>query len=260
LKGMEEGNNVFEEDDEQEDSKPQDPQQMTSASLSLGLRYQAALILDALWSKPMLVVEAQEIPAPPTEVQEAPPAQAEPQPPGPKNDPEVKSAKDFDKIIDSVFQQLTIADVVARLADLTKVFRVREIPRQLAIIDMMLDRLGLASFFPTLGECVQKSHESNNYVSSRLESILSRLQGSLSSKSLDLHGDSPTPISPEVEAAKTNLQREQDAEKERKRMRKEQANEELEQGGKPKPNIEVAEDLTVQPAQIQRRPAERTAV
>src|ERR1035437_396101 len=76
--------------------------------------------------------------------------------------PEAPKAKDFDNMIDAAFSNLTIEDVVSKLEDLAKIFKTREIPRQLAIVDMMLDSLGLASYFPTLSEATNKSLESNN--------------------------------------------------------------------------------------------------
>ena len=57
-------------------------------------------------------------------------------------------AATFDNKVDAVFANLRVEDVVAKLEDLAKIFKIREVPRQLAIVDMMLDSLGLASFFP----------------------------------------------------------------------------------------------------------------
>jgi hypothetical protein len=244
LKGLEDGSNAFEDEDEEDEEYDH----VSSASLALGLKLQAALVLEhfALGFVREAQVVPESVPATePTEVQE----------PTPANDPEAKAGKDFDQVIDSAFQQLTVADVVSKLEDLTKVFKVREIPRQLAIVDMMLDRLGLASFFPSLGECVQKSHESNNYVSTRLEDILSRLRGTLETRNLDLEGDNAPPASGEAQMLQGKLQREQDAEQQRKKMRKDLSNRELENAGKPKPDLEVAEDLGAAPPQVAPPPA-----
>ena len=221
LRGLDEGKDTYEEKDEL----------ISPASLALGLQYQAALIIESHLNRAMLVSEAQQA-APPADVVEETP------------DPGIKADKDFDKILDSAFQQLTVSDVVARLEDLTKVFKVREIPRQLSIVDMMLDRLGLASFFPNLGECVQKSHESNNYISTRVEDILSRLRGTLATNNIDLAGDKQAPITPDVEIAQEKLRLEQEKEEARKKMRKDLANKELDnKTNKPVPDLEVAEDL-----------------
>lgn len=157
--------------------------------------------------------------------------------------------RDFDNLIDVAFQNLTIQDVVTRLQDLTKIFKVREIPRQLSIIDMMLDRLGLASFFPSLAEATNKSLESNQYISTRVEDILSRLSGTLETKEIDLKNDLTPEVSPAVKNIQNNLQQEQDKEKSRKQMRKNIEDEAL-MPDKVTPDIEVEEDLA-QPSQLQ---------
>ena len=247
LKGMEEPGTFEDEDEEREQ---EEHGKIAPASLALGLKLQAALVLEHFLIHGF-VREAQmvpeDMPTPePTEVKEDVGEGLAEQGP----DPEAKAGTDFDKVIDTAFQQLTIADVVSKLEDLTKVFKVREIPRQLAIVDMMLDRLGLASFFPSLGECVQKSHEANNYVSTRLETILSGLRGTMPTKNLDLEGDNAPTASPEAQAAQSKLQQAQETEQNRKKMSKDLANRELENAGKPKPDLEVAEDLGAAPAQM----------
>jgi hypothetical protein len=238
LKSLEEGNNAFEVEEEPDDL-------VSGASLVLGLQYQAALVFEALLTND-LIKEGQAAPIPEQiEVAEAPPADQqvpEAAPETVQEDPAAVSGKDFDDVIDSAFQQLTVADVVHKLEALTKVFQVREIPRQLSIIDMMLDRLGLASYFPTLGECVGKAHENNNYIGSRLDDILARLRGSITKHDIDLGGTEPTPV-PGAEQAAVALQQESDAEKNRKKMRKDLANKDLERVSKPTPTLEVAEDL-----------------
>jgi hypothetical protein len=170
-----------------------------------------------------------------------------------KNDPGIKADKDFDKIIDSAFDGLTMQDVVNKLEDISKVFKVREIPRQLAMVDLMLDRLGLASLFPTLSEAINKSLEANQYVSTRIEDILSRLRGTLQTKDLDLMGNSPTTNSPGIQSAKEKIESDLEKEKTRKQMRKNLENQELTNQEKPKPEIEVQEDLA-QPTALKGAP------
>lgn len=195
-----------------------------------------------------------------TEAQEAPPAKplTPEEPPATENPLEVKEnelgdpaktdkpspeAQDFDRIIDSAFANLKVEDVIAKLEDLAKIFKTREIPRQLAIVDMMLDSLGLAAFFPSLSEATNKALESNNYISTRVEDILSKLRGSTKTNDIDLRGN--TPEKPEVAAIKNKLQSDSDKEKARKEMRKQQENAELESGQKESPEIDIKEDLGV---------------
>lgn len=160
-------------------------------------------------------------------------------------DPEVAAGRDFDKLLDQTFSNITIADVVSKLEDVAKILKTREIPRQLAVVDMMLDRLGLATFFPTLSEATNKSLESNNYMLTRIEDVLAKLSGALTTKEIDLKNDSAPPPSPMAQ----NLQQQEDQEKAKKKMRKEIEEQKLMNPVKPEPTINMNEDLA-QPAQV----------
>jgi len=151
------------------------------------------------------------------------------------------STSDFDAKVDAVFANITVADVVAKLEDLAKIYKTREVPRQLGIVDMMLDSLGLASYFPSLSEATNKALESNNYISTRLEDILSKLRGAMGSSEVDLKGKEVD--RPEVAGVKSKLQEDSEKEKARKQMRKDQESEELANKGKETPEVEIDEDL-----------------
>lgn len=191
-------------------------------------------------------------PAPPPEAPDAPPDAAplevtDDTPPA--NEAGVKdapvSAQDFDRIIDSALANVTVADVVAKLEDITKIFKTREIPRQLSLVDMMLDSLGIASYFPKLSEAINKSLESNNYVSTRLDEILSQLRGSMKGGDVDLKGENSVSRAPGVAE---NLQNQNEKEEARKTMRKEQENADLQNDtGKVSPNVDIKQDLAPQP-------------
>jgi hypothetical protein len=154
---------------------------------------------------------------------------------------------DFDAKVDAVFSNITVADVVAKLEDLAKIFKTREVPRQLGIVDMMLDSLGLASYFPSLSEATNKALESNNYISTRVEDILSKLRGAMGTNAVDLTGG-PEKENPEVAGIKGKLQEDADKEVARKKMRKEQESAELAGAGKETPEVEIQEDLAAPPA------------
>ncbi len=77
--------------------------------------------------------------------------------------------------IDDAFDDITISDVVSRLEALSRVFKNREIARQLSIIDLMLDKLGLSGFFPSLAEATRSALESNQYCQTRIDEVLSKL-------------------------------------------------------------------------------------
>lgn len=161
--------------------------------------------------------------------------------PSSNNNSEAVKINDFDNKIDVVLANISVSDVVAKLEDLAKIFKTREVPRQLGIVDMMLDSLGLASYFPSLSEAQNKALESNNYISTRVEDIISKLRGAISSKDIDLKG---TEVErPEVSGIKNKLETDVEKEKERKKQRKEQENLELSNKEKETPEIEMNEDL-----------------
>jgi hypothetical protein len=179
-----------------------------------------------------------------TEAQEATPA---PTPPAAPSSEITVSEKDFDSQLNSVLSGVTIEDIVKKIEEISKVFKTREIPRQLAIVDMMLDRLGLASFFPSLSEATNKALESNNYILTRIEGILTQLSGAVKTKSLDLTHEAVTP--PQAEDVKEKLQEEENIEKERKEMRKELSDKALEERAKEDtPELEVTEEDLSAPA------------
>jgi len=158
------------------------------------------------------------------------------------SEPSAKLTSNFDGKMDEILSGITVADVVVKLEDLSKIFKTREVPRQLGIVDMMLDSLGLASFFPSLSEATNKALESNNYISTRVEDILSRLRGVLSTADIDLRGGDVVE-NPAMSGIKSKLQQDEDKEKARKQMRKDQETIELENKGKETPEIEIEEDL-----------------
>lgn len=77
--------------------------------------------------------------------------------------------------IDKAFADIKVSDIVKRLQGLARLFKNREIARQLSIIDLMLDKLGIAGLFPQLAEATRSALESNQYSSVRIEEILSKL-------------------------------------------------------------------------------------
>jgi hypothetical protein len=152
--------------------------------------------------------------------------------------------KDYDVAIEQALDGITIADVVAKLEEVAKIFKVREISRQLALVDMMLDKLGLVALFPTLAEASNKSLESTNYMLSRIEQVLAQLRGLDDNvKTPDLT-DENVPPTPEAAAAKQSIEQRQEAEQARKQRRKEIADQALAEKAKPEPTLEVAEDLS----------------
>lgn len=176
-------------------------------------------------------------------------------PPAPEAEPDLPDTSAFDSKMDAMFANVTIADIVAELEDLAKIFKVREIPRKLSKVDMMLNGKGISSYFPQLSEAQNKALESNNYISTRVEDILSKLRGSMATKDVDLKGG-PHAESSEVSGIKDKLEQDQAKEKQRKQMRKEQENAELEGAQKETPEVEMGE-LGAPPAPLAKGPPPR---
>ena len=179
-----------------------------------------------------------------------------------KQPPSVENTKtDFDAILDSAFSNLTVQDVINKLEQVNNIFRTREIARQLAVCDLMLSRLGLAQYFPQLGESINKSLDSGQYALVRIDEILSKLRGSVKSPELDLEGNNQkTP--PGAEAVKSNLQQQEQKEKQRKEVKKQLSDQsDMERATKPEGTIENPQaELAAQPIEVESpAPAETPA-
>lgn len=165
--------------------------------------------------------------------------------------PAVKS--DYDIRIDDLFKNVTVEDVISKLDALSNIFKEREIPRQLSIIDMMLNALNLSQMFPGLSESHNKALESNNYILTRIEDISSKLRGTIKGAPIDLTPKQNMSADPKAEVIKQNLEKQEEAEKRRKELRKQVENEALDKM-KETPAIEVSdkpapvvEDIPAQP-------------
>jgi hypothetical protein len=173
-----------------------------------------------------------------------------------KHAPEMSSIKDdFDALIDSAFSHLTVSDVVNKLEQVNKVFRNREISRQLAIVDVMLDHLGLAPYFPSLAEANNKQLEANQYCLTRIDDILSKLRGTMEVSKIDLTNEHQK-STPQSDAAKSILQQEETKEKQRKDVKKQlQDQSMLEKATKPQGEVEGVQQELAQPTQVEAPPA-----
>lgn len=150
-------------------------------------------------------------------------------------------SKDFDNLLDSAFANLTIQDVILKFEQIAKFYKTREMSRQLALADIMLNRLDLTPFFPGLAEATNKSLEANNYILTRIEDIIAKLHGVLKTKDIDF--DRAKPVSPEMENAKQVLQNQDDKDKAKKQLRKDLEDENLKNQLKETPEVDIEEDL-----------------
>lgn len=153
---------------------------------------------------------------------------------------------DYDNKIDSLFKDVKITDVVDKLDSLSSIFKEREIPRQLAIIDMMLNALNLSHMFPGLSESHNKALESNNYILTRVDDILSKLRGSIKTEPMSLTPDKEKSLDPQAAAIRENLEKEEEANKKRKELKKQVENEALDKMNEV-PEIEVSDQPTPAP-------------
>jgi hypothetical protein len=158
-----------------------------------------------------------------------------------------ESEKNVDIMFDNAMAGITVNDVVAKLEDVAKIFNIRALSRELFYVDMMLNQLGLASLFPTLGEAINKSLESNQYISTRIDDVLSRLRGTIqSSDDIDLTEPQTVVENPQAQQIKQKLEQENNQEKVRKKMRKEQENAELVSPLKETPNVNLENEMAPQ--------------
>ena len=179
------------------------------------------------------------------------------------------SHRDFDSLIDAAFSSLKVSDIVHRLEELSRIFKNREIARQLSVADMMMDKLGLSSFFPTLAEATRSALESNQYCLTRIEEIRNKLSGAMDTSGKSTHdmgqqhsiNNQPEEIDlkgPEIDNAgdsetlsrvKDNLLSQEEKEKKKKEIRKSIDEKDLLEGkDKDKANVEgIEQDLNVKP-------------
>lgn len=215
-----------------------------------------------------IVVTAQEVnqmaeqPVPPQQRHIKQPAQVQQEPEEKEQYASTVMHKKTDDLIEAALGQVSVKDIIYRLESLVNLFRTREIPRQLAIVDLMMDHLNLSSFFPTLAEASSKTLESNQYALTRIEEILSKLKGSIKNtkdQEIDLLGtnavdvsDIPEELNPE--AIKQNLEgnkKIEDLAKQEKREYREQQEAERRQLESPaESDLEVSQDDLNQPAEV----------
>ena len=146
---------------------------------------------------------------------------------------------------DRALSNVKISDIILRLEAIATLFKNREIARQLSIIDLMMDRAGIASFFPSLAEAMNKSLEANQYCQTRIEDILAKLRGSIESpmaESIDLAGEDEPEVSESMETIQKKLQREEEKEKQQKEKIKEEKESVL--------NKDIENELTNTPVKI----------
>lgn len=144
---------------------------------------------------------------------------------------------------------VTIEDIIERLETVADILRKREIPRQLSIVDLMMDRIGIVGFFPTLAEAQRSALESNQYMASRIDDVLSKLRGSvINDNKIDLT-TTPAEASERddtLEQVRQNLSNQEEKEKNKKTQR-------LMEKAQPKPKLNLTNELEA-PVEIKQAP------
>jgi hypothetical protein len=222
-------------------------------------KQQAEDILEVSDSNESFVVEAQEAPeqdlvVPPTA--STPTDQAMPDPAQTENELVVSdgdstknthTSQNFDSVLDSALSNISVEDVISKLEIVSQICSVRELSRQLAFVDIMLNKLNMG-VFTELSEAQTKALDSNNYVKTRVDEMLGKIRGSLSSH-VSLTGN-PNNVSPDPrsEQIKNKVLSDDEKEQNRKQRRKELENQESDvaqnQAQKETPNVEIDEGLT----------------
>ncbi len=164
----------------------------------------------------------------------------EPEEPLPPPKKEMKEIGDLEGV--------TVSDIVDRLERVSNILKNREIPRELAWIDFMLDKVGLASYFPELAEATKSALESNQYMSTRVESMLSALRGSMEPEEpIELATTEEEEVRTEdtIKQVRENLEEKEEKAKAKKELREK----EKEEGAAPPiPAEEVAKPISIEPS------------
>lgn len=155
-----------------------------------------------------------------------------------------------DELLNTALKDITIEDVIAKLQEIDKIFKTREIPRQLTLVDMMLSKLGLSSYFDNLAESINKSYDSNQYISGRISEILNVLNSSTGKVVIP----NAAVVNNSAEPVRQKLQEDSDKENQRKIVKKQLQNKQLDEmndnslnGDQPAPDVQIEAPKTAIP-------------
>lgn len=168
-----------------------------------------------------------------------------------------RSQTGIEDAFDQALSNVKIKDIVTRLEGIASMFKNRQIARQLSIIDLMMDSVGIAPFFPGLGEAMKSALESNQYCQTRVEEILAKLRGTISTPmSQHMEGEMSGENDLKEDQIKSQLAQQEESEDVRKQRRKmlQEKEEDAALAPQPSPGQELAG-----PAQVQKSPPLRPA-
>jgi hypothetical protein len=159
-----------------------------------------------------------------------------------------------DDVIEAALKGVTVDDVISRLEMLVSIYNQREISRQLAILDIMMDKIGIASFFPSLGEAMSKALEANQYIGNRLAEIMAKVKGSINMPGASQWIEVQQQNNPESSKIRGRLEEQQMKEDRARELRRQKDMAKLE--GKPAnetPPIGTSADLN-RPVKVEKAP------
>jgi hypothetical protein len=85
-----------------------------------------------------------------------------------------------DAAINAALANVKYSDIIYKLEDVASILKVRQLTRELSIVDLMMQSMGISSFFPNMAEATKSALDSNQYVLTRVEDILAKLRGASS--------------------------------------------------------------------------------
>jgi len=138
-----------------------------------------------------------------------------PPPPQPLPEPETNPSD-----ISEVLKNVTLPKVIDRLEVVADILRKRDIPRELSVVDLMLNELNMSGFFPALAESQKSALDSNQYMTSRVDEVLSKLRSSIQVVSpIDLETEHKKD-NPILEQVRDNLEKSEEIERAKQDKRK----------------------------------------
>jgi hypothetical protein len=138
-----------------------------------------------------------------------------------KNQPEFVVGEEGDP--DMPRAGVTLEKVIERFEGISHMLKNREIPRQFGIADIELNELGMASYFPSLAEALKSALDSNQYMLTRVEDIISKLRGAIPPKmDFDLEEEPERRQDPALEAVRNTLEQQEQIEKDKAERRRQE--------------------------------------
>ena len=84
---------------------------------------------------------------------------------------------DEENLVQRYVPKVSVSAIIGQLEGVSKILKSRELIRGIASIDILLNELQLASYFPELSDSQSKLIEAYGYASNKIEAIISKLRG-----------------------------------------------------------------------------------